>query len=86
METASSHDRTSKDLSSHESCGRPRIPAVFPGVERRHAIGELVLVHVFVAGCAAKLIEMVRYYLCTGHWLVAFIAGHRQMAACKWES
>ena len=49
--------------------------------ERRHSISELVFVHIFVAGCAAQLIEMVRYYFCTGHWLVAFVAGYRQMTA-----
>lgn len=56
------------------------------GAERRHSISELVFVHIFVAGCAAQLIEMVRYYFCTGHRLVAFVAGHGQMTARKWES
>jgi len=56
------------------------------GAERRHSISELAFVHIFVAGCAAQLIEMVRYYFCTGQWRVAFVARHRQMAARKWES
>jgi hypothetical protein len=55
------------------------------GAERRHSISKLVSVHILVAGCATQLIEMVRYYLCTEHWLMAFVAGHRQMAAGKWE-
>jgi hypothetical protein len=41
----------------------------------------LVFVHIFVAGCAAQLTEVVRYYFCTGHRLVAFVAGYRQMTA-----
>jgi len=56
-----------------------------PGIERRHSISELVFVHVFVAGCAAQLTEMVRYYLRTEHWLVAFVAGHRQVTAREWK-
>lgn len=55
------------------------------GIERRNSISELVFVHVFVAGCAAKLTEMVRYYLRTEHLLVALVAGHREMTARKWE-
>jgi len=40
-------------------------------------------VHVLVAGCATKLIEVVRYYLCTGQRLVALVAFHRHVAARK---
>lgn len=49
------------------------------GIERCHAARELPLVDVFVTGCAGELTEMVGYYLCTGHRLVACVALYRQV-------
>lgn len=52
----------------------------------RHTLRELASMHIFVAGRAVEVGEVIRRYFRTGHGLVAVIAGHRDMASGKWEA